>query len=141
MHGPLFAVVLVVVVLAFIFWLQWSGKRMEKKFEQAFSDATKKAEQEVDDRVLEQIERQDAEDKAFKARAKRYPATVMAAKQIGSMNARPLLRLHLNIAAPDGAYELDLEHAPDAQDAHRYASGCAIEVDVDPADRQLVKCV
>jgi hypothetical protein len=113
---------------------------MEEKFEDAFNAASQKAEQQAEATMEAELEREAAEEQAFSARAKRCPASVMSAKQIGSLNARPLLALHLKVEAPDGAYEVDVEHAPDAQDAHRYATGSRIEVDVDSSDRQRVKC-
>jgi hypothetical protein len=114
---------------------------MEQKMAAEFSTAMEKGTKDALDKIEKAEEAEEADDKAFHARAQRYPATIATAKQIGELNYKPWLALHLVIEAPEGTFEADVKYAPDAQEAHRYAKGSKIEVYVDPNDRQRVQCV
>jgi hypothetical protein len=127
-----------------ILLIRWLVRRDERMVGDAFKQFDQKFDEAADAKIQEmetQMEQERAEERAFHARAKRYPATVTSAKQVGELNLRPLLALHLAIEAPEGGYEVHIEHAPDVQEAHRYAKGSKIEVDVDPNNQQNVKCV
>ena len=140
----LFLAGLLVVVVVMILLIRGWGRREERLFAEQFEAAGRQRLQQVDERMQAEEalrEQEQAEQQAFRARAKRYSATVASAKQIGEYNFKPLLKLQLAIEAPDGTYAVDIEYAPDAQEAHRYARGSRIDVYVDPNDRQRVECV
>ena len=59
--------------------------------------------------------------------------------QVGQYNLQPLMSFHLRIEAPEGAYEVDVEHAVDPRYADLYRDGCKLHVYVDPKNREHVK--
>jgi hypothetical protein len=143
MHAALFLVGTAVVTVAAILLIRRSVLNGERKFDEAFKQFDQefdRAAEEATQAMEARMAQEEAEEQAFRARAKRYPASITSAKQIGEQNLKPLLALHLAIEAPEGVYEVNLKYAPDVQEAHRYAKGSKIEVYVDPNNRQNVKC-
>ncbi len=144
MHAGIWLIGTAVAMVGGILLIRWMVRRDERMVGEAFKQLDQKFDEAADAKIQEmeaQIEQEATEESAFRARAKRYPATVTSAKQVGELNLRPLLALRLAIEAPQGAYEVNIKHAPDVQEAHRYAKGSKIEVDVDPDNQQNVKCV
>jgi hypothetical protein len=143
MHAVLFLVGTAVLTVTGILVIRWSVLRGERKFDEAFKQFDQefdRAEEAAMQAMEARMEQEEAEEQAFRARAKRYPASITSARQIGEHNLKPLLALQLAIEAPEGVYEVKIKYAPDVQEAHRYARGSTIEVYVDPNDRQNVKC-
>ncbi len=122
------------------FSVRWRMKASFAKAEAEMKSSFAKGEAEAEATLKAQREQEAAERREFYAIAKRLPATVVSSVHVGEYNLRPLLGLRLRIEAPEGAYEVDVEHAPQPQYVHHYGDGEKIDVYVDPKNRDRVKC-
>jgi hypothetical protein len=83
-------------------------------------------------------EQRDTARREFLKTAKRMQAKILSASQFGMVNLLPNLSLSLRVEAPEGAYDVDVEHHVDFIDLPRFTEGCMVDVYVDPENREHV---
>jgi hypothetical protein len=88
--------------------------------------------------VQAEREKRAADRREFLKRARRMRAKVRFMFQSGTVNLLPNLHLALTVEAPEGAYDVDVEHHVQIIEIHRFAEGRMIDVYVDPEDREHV---
>jgi type II secretory pathway pseudopilin PulG len=124
----------IVAAIALVGWLLSSSRAREQA-----ALETQRARQQAEQ---EQRTKEEA-DSVTKAREFRKSATRMRARvrfmyQSGMVNLLPNLHLTLTVEAPDGPYDVEVEHHVENIDLPRFAEGSTIDVYVDPEDRKHV---
>jgi hypothetical protein len=89
---------------------------------------------------IEDTERKEAHAKDdFRRRAKVMPAVILSTRTVGQVNLKPMLKVSVRVDDPAGPYTAEGKAVVEQTHIIRYADGAAINVLVDPENRQHIE--